>query len=159
MSSAMIGLMQQYDDFHRYVGHQHFLQRAMPRRQFIAKAAGTVGLLLGSGLLGSGVWKPQLARAVAPAGPLPNPIPGGIQPLGPGTEIFHILLPAPGSEPSTITDFNGFVGLAHVTGNGTRTETSTGSTSRLFFDTDMRFMQGHYIGVDGESHEGTFCFL
>jgi hypothetical protein len=159
MSLAMISLMHRGNDFHRYVGHQHFLQRAMPRRQFIAKAAGTVGLVLGSGVFGSGIWRPHLVRATPPPGPLPNPIPGGIQPLGPGTELIHFFLPGPDSEPSTITDFDGFVGVAHVTGNGTRTDASTGNTSRLFFDADMRFMQGQYIGIDGEQHEGTFCFF
>src|SRR5215469_7270521 len=98
MSAAMIGLMRQCYDFHRYVGHSHFWERAMPRRQFIAKAVGTVGLVLGSGVLGSGLWRPQEVRATPPPGPLPNPIPGGLQPLGPGTEIFHIFLPASGSE-------------------------------------------------------------
>ena len=159
MSSAMMSLMRQCDDVHRSIGHTHFWQRPMPRRQFITKAAGTFGLVLGSGMLGSGFWRPRLVRAGKPPGAAPNPIPGGLQPLGPGTEVFHIFLPGPGNEPSTITDFNGFVGVAHVTGNGTRTDTSTGNTSRLFFDTDMRVMQGHYVGVDGEQHEGTFCFL
>ncbi len=63
------------------------------------------------------------------------------------------------AEPSTITDFNGFVGVAHVTGNGTRTDAKTSKTKRLFFDTDVRFMDGHYIGVDGQQHGGTFSFF
>lgn len=159
MSSAMMSLMRQCDDVHRSIGHAHFWQRAMPRRQFITKAAGTLGLVLGSGMLGSGLLTPQLVRAAEPPGAAPNPIPGGIQPFGPGTEVFHFFFPGPGSEPSLITDFNGFVGVAHVTGNGTRTDTSTGNTSRRFFDADMRFMQGHYVGVDGEQHEGTFCLF
>ena len=157
MSSAMMSLMRQCDDVHRSIGHPHFWQRAMPRRQFITKAAGTFGVVLASGMLGAGFWRPRLVRAAT--GSAPNPIPGGIQPLGPGTEVFHFFFPGPGSEPSLITDFDGFVGVAHVTGNGTRTDTSTGHTSRLFFDTDMRFMQGHYVGVDGEQHEGTFCLF
>ena len=124
----------------------------MARRQFITTAAGTLGLVLGSGL-----WRPQLARAANPADP--KPIPGGIQPFGPGTEVFHIFLPDPGSEPSLITDFHGFVGLAHVTGFGTRTNASTGATSRVFFDNDVRFMKGPYIGVDGKQRNGTFVFF
>lgn len=156
MSSAMMSLMRQCDDVHRSIGHAHFWQRAMPRRQFITKAAGTLGLVLGSGMLGSGFWTPRLVRAAT--GSAPNPIPGGIQPFGPGTEVFHFFF-LPGNEPSLITDFDGFVGAAHVTGNGTTTDTSTGNMSRRFFDADMRFMQGHYVGVDGKQHEGTFCLF
>ncbi|HJY81018.1 MAG TPA: hypothetical protein VKK81_08050 [Candidatus Binatia bacterium] len=142
---------------HRPVGHSHFWERAIARRQFLTTAAGTFGLVLGSGVLGSGLWSPQLARAANPADP--KPIPGGIQPFGPGTEVFHIFLPDPGSEPSLITDFHGFVGLAHITGFGTRTNASTGATSRVSFDNDVRFMKGPYIGVDGKQRNGTFVFF
>jgi hypothetical protein len=72
MSLAMISLVHRCDDFHRYSGHSHFWQRAMPRRQFIAKAAGTVGLLLGSGMLGSGLESATRARDSA-AWPPPQP--------------------------------------------------------------------------------------
>jgi hypothetical protein len=84
MSLAMISLVHRCDDFHRYSGHSHFWQRAMPRRQFIAKAAGTVGLLLGSGMLGSGVWRAQLARATPPPGPSPTRFPEVSSPWVPG---------------------------------------------------------------------------
>src|SRR5229473_7830403 len=135
-------------------GHTHFAQRAaLSRRGFLGMTAAASGLLFG------GLAAPSMAEAARKGSSTPKPIPGGIQPFGPGTEVFHIFLPGPGNEPSTITDFNGFVGVAHVTGNGTRTDTSTGNTSRLFFDTDMRVMQGHYVGVDGEQHEGTFCLF
>jgi hypothetical protein len=99
---------------HRPAGHPHFWERALQRRQFLMTTAGTLGLMLGSDL-----WRPRLARA---GSTLPNPIPGGIQPFGPGTEVFHIILPGPvaeGNEPSTITDFHGFIGIAHTTGYGT----------------------------------------
>src|SRR5713101_811586 len=155
MSSAMMSLMRQCDDVHRSIGHTHFWQRSMPRRQFITRAAGTFGLVLGSGMLGSGFWRPRLVRAGKPPGAAPNPIPGGIQPFGPGTEVFHIFLPEPGNEPSTITDFNGFIGVAHVTAFGT----ATPGNRRLFFDTDMRFMKGPYLGMDGRQHNGTFGFF
>src|SRR5262249_28383804 len=102
---------------HRPVGHPHFWERAMVRRQFLTTAAGTLGLVLGSGMLGSGLWSPHLPRAANPADP--KPIPGGIQPFGPGTEVFHVFLPGPDNDPSTITDFHGFVGIAHITGSGT----------------------------------------
>lgn len=114
-------------------------------------AAGATGVVLGSGL-----WIPGLVLADDNA---PRPIPGGIQPFGPGTEVFHVFPIAPGVEPSTITDFHGSIGAAEIQGTGTGTNTDTGATSSLVFDVDMRFMQGVYIGLDGEKHNGTFAFI
>jgi hypothetical protein len=82
----------------------------------------------------------------------PRHIPGGIQPFGPGTEVFHVFLPGTG-EPSTITDFNGFTGIGHITGTG------TGANAGLSFDVDNRFMTGEYIAVDGRHFNATFGFL
>jgi hypothetical protein len=139
---------------HHYVGHTHFWERAMlSRRQFLGTAAGATGIVLGSGL-----WMPGQALAWGD-GAAPRHIPGGIQPFGPGTEVFHVFLPGEGNEPSTITDFHGSIGIAMVDGTGTGTDTSTGATTPLTFDTDMRFMQGVYIGVDGEKHKGTFGLI
>src|SRR5229473_5981113 len=77
----------------------------------------------------------------------------------PGTEIFHIFLPAPGFEPSTITDFNGMVGVANVGGMGTQTDTNTNTSKRLAFDVDVRFMRGVYVGEDGRVHRNAFAFV
>jgi hypothetical protein len=41
---------------------------------------------------------------------------------------------------SSIADFNGFIGVADVQGNGTATNPD-GSTETLLFDTDMRACQ------------------
>ncbi len=130
------------------------------RRQFVRAAAGTVGGVLATGLLGS---------ARAGAGDdivvMPNPIPGGFtgEDLGcPGvTELFHLFLPSypAEDEPSTITDFNGFHGDAHIQGFGTATNTMTGVQTRQFYDADIRFMKGEYIGVDGQEHEGAFALV
>src|SRR5713101_7011140 len=155
MSIAITKILQGSQDIPPYICHTHFRERAIPRRQFITKSAGAVGLALGAGMLGSGLWGPQQVWAAKPPGVAPNPIPGGIQPFGPGTEVFHIFLPGPGSEPSTITDFHGFIGVAHVTAFGT----ATPGNRRLFFDTDMRFMKGPYLGMDGRQHNGTFGFF
>jgi hypothetical protein len=130
------------------------------RRQFMRTAAGTVGVVFAAGLLGS-------APAGASGDPvvLPNPIPGGFtgEQLGcPGvTELFHLFIPSfpAEDEPSTITDFNGFHGDAHIQGFGTATNTMTGAHTRLFYDADIRFMKGEYIGVDGETHRGAFGFV
>ena len=123
-------------------GHRH----APSRRRFLAGAGlGAVGVL-GSQVAGAG---PALAARRAGE---PRHIPGGIQPFGPGTEVFHVFLPGTG-EPSTITDFNGFVGVAHITGTG------AGANADLSFDVDNRFMTGEYIALDGRHFNASFGFL
>jgi len=143
----------QSQDGHHYVGHTHFWERALlSRRQFMTTAAGTTGVVLASGL-----WMPGRALADNPA---PKPIPGDFQFFGPGTTVFHIDAMSPGpTENSTIFDFDGAIGAAIVDGTGTATNTKTGVTQSLNFDTDMRFMQGVYIGLDGEKHRGTFSLI
>lgn len=139
---------------HGYVGHNHFWERAMlSRRQFIGTSVGAAGAVLSSGL-----WLPAVAHAWGDQ-VAPRPIPGGTPILGPGTEVFHVFGPVHGNEPSTIFDFNGFVGVAHLTGTGTGTDTSTSNTTSLLFDVDNRFMKGVYVGVDGKKHQGTFGFI
>jgi hypothetical protein len=59
-----------------------------------------------------------------------------------------------GGDPSSIYDFNGFVGAAHVQGTGT-----DGDGNTLNWDSDLRFMKGVYQGVDGNIHQGTFAFV
>jgi hypothetical protein len=133
-----------------YVGHTHFWERALlSRRQFMTAAAATTGVVLGSGL-----WMPGLALADDNA---PKPIPGGFTFNG---KLFHVDATSPGlTENSSIFDFHGSIGAAIIDGKGTGTNTKTGVTTSLLFDTDMRFMQGVYIGLDGEKHFGTFSLI
>jgi hypothetical protein len=129
-------------------------------------AAGTVGGVFAAGTvgyLGTHLLRPAQAWADDPI-VMPNPIPGGFtgDELGcPGvTELFHLFLPSTAEdEPSTITDFNGFHGDAHIQGFGTATDTMTGHQTRLFYDADIRFMKGVYVGVDGKKHQGAFAFV
>ena len=147
-----------------YRGHKHFAQRLLNRRGFLEKAGLSVGAVAGAGLIGA-AGVPTLGSPLpvagqgrnGTAGVVPQPIPGGLELLGPGTPLFHVFLPASGAEPSTITDFNGFVGWAAVGGQGTHT--TGGVTSHLPFESDMRFMIGEYIGVDGKHHHGAFAFI
>ena len=130
--------------------HQKLTQGRLSRRQFAYAMAGAP-LLGGAG--------PAFAGAKAASAPVP--IPGGTPALG---GIYHVLGPAAGdpidSEPSTITNFNGFVGLAYISGMVTRTNTQTGETARLpFLDCDMRFMSGVFRGADGRVHQGAFAFV
>ena len=157
MNRKMRSILGQFDNIPGYVGHTHFWER-LTRRQFLVTATGALGLALGSSS-----WMPKLAEADLQPVVLPNPIPGGKHFLEiffgfpPPTELFHVL--GPSVEPSTITDFHGFVGAANVTGNVKQIDVNTGATTLRFFDNDMRFMKGHYIGVDGEEHNGTFGLL
>jgi hypothetical protein len=125
---------------------------AVSRRRFLGTAGATgVAIGLGSGLLTS-------AAAVADSGGsavLPRPIPSGF--LTPVGVFIHHHLPARGIEASQITDFKGTIGLAQVTGTGTGT--LNGTSSKLSFEIDNRFMQGTYVGVDGRRHQGTFGFI
>jgi hypothetical protein len=62
-------------------------------------------------------------------------------------------------DPSTITDFDGFVGLAYINGIVTETNVKTGVSRRLPFQTsDMRFMQGFYRNGKGRVRVGTFAW-
>ena len=136
----------------------------LSRRSLIRGAAGTA--------LGAGLLRPKLAYASdddsdsehsACVGP--NPIPGGVTGLKPfGIFIHHNPLNptnalADISDPSQITDFDGFVGLTHIRGGGTGTDTATGATTPLAFQADMGFSQGMFIGTDGRQHRGTFAFV
>lgn len=119
--------------------------------------------------MGTGLLRGPLAAAAPPGTSAPKPIPGGLdlEQLLTGTPgpVFHVLPPTlylpDGStnEPSTITDFNGFIAAADIQGTGTATNTQTGETTRLTFDADMRFMDGVYVGEDGGTRRGTFGFI
>ena len=126
--------------------------RHMPsRRAFIGGAAATAtGASLGSGLL----W-PAAGSAAAHPNRAPKPTTNAVTING---VTFHLTSFGPGMDPSSITDFNGFVGVADVRGKGTA-RNPDGSVETLLFDTDMRFMKGVYVGQDGAVHRGTFGFV
>ncbi len=132
-------------------GHEHLWHSVLSRRQFMGLAAGAAGAAVVARF-----WIPALAQAAPMGGP--KPIPGGIS-MPPMKATFHVFLPESGNEPSTITDFDGIVGVSNVQGTCTRTRLKDGSTSRLLFDTDMRFMKGKFVGADGKTSTGTFGFV
>lgn len=135
----------------------------LSRRNLIRGAAGAA--------LGAGLLRPKPAHAdddedrYGAGCNQVNPIPGGLAPFKPfGVFIHHNPLnPATPlaniSDPSQITDFDGFVGLTNIRGGGTGTNTMTGSTTPLAFRADMGFSKGKFIGTDGRHHEGTFAFV
>jgi hypothetical protein len=84
-----------------------------------------------------------------------NPIPVPFSQLYGGYGPFHAYNPGPadqGLDPSLITDFNGFDGVALLSGLATD---GSGSTFKSHFG----FMKGVYVGVDGKNHRGAFAFI
>lgn len=139
-------------------------QKRVSRRNLIRGAAGAA--------LGTGLLRPSLAYASHDehdrgrfGGPRLKPIPGGVVPFKPfGVPVHHNPLnPAVSladiSDPSEIGDFDGFVGLTHIRGGGTGTDTSTGTPTLLAYQADMGFGQGKFIDIDGHPSRGTFVFV
>lgn len=128
------------------------LHHAVSRRAFLRGSATAAGALAGSGLLGS--------RALAGTCE-PRPIEGGFE--VPDVGFFHVILPAPGADPSTITDFRGKVGLAVVRGRWAARDLATGDrvpTERpAFWEADIRFMKGAFESLDGQRCRGAFGFV
>jgi len=123
-------------------------------------------------IAGAGLLRPRPALAddgehEQTARALTNPIPGGVTPFKPFGVVVHHNPLSPAnrlavaniSDPSQITDFDGFVGLTHIRGGGTGTNTVSGASTILAFQADMGFSQGKFVGADGRQHEGTFAFV
>ena len=138
------------------------LRRRSPlpsRRQFV-RSAGV--LAAGAAALTTGRWMPiASAHERSDDRRLPNPVPIPIGSFG-----FHVNAPGvPGldpvdADPSTITDFHGFTGLAYISGMVVRTNRRTHETVELpFLSSDMRFMAGEYRGFDGRVRRDTFGFI
>ena len=126
----------------------HHARHALSRRAFLG-SMGATSAAVGVGLLA------RTALAAKPFNAAPKPT---VNTITVGGKTFHLTLFGPGIDPSSINDFNGFVGVAEVQGTGTATNPD-GSTETLLFDTDMRFMSGVYVGVDGAVYKGAFAFV
>lgn len=142
---------------------QKFQEKWVSRRSLIRGAAGAA--------LGAGLLRPKFTYANDEddsedrACLTPKAIPGGVfalkpfgifvhhNPLNPAAPLANI------SDPSQITDFDGFVGLTHIRGGGTGTDTMTGASSQLAFQADMGFSKGKFIDIDGREHRATFAFV
>jgi hypothetical protein len=140
------------------------------RRKLIKKAAGTAGAGI---IAGTSLSKPLLAdedddrrvsQGVEPL-PLPyinpanlhnffaGPVEGTAAPTDPTGAQPN------GRDPSTITNFNGFIGQVDLDFSGMATDLVTGAQSPYDFHTDLRFMRGAFIGSDERRHHGTFGFI
>jgi hypothetical protein len=131
--------------------------RAMSRRRFAREAGGAAAVVAA---LGPVLWRPAAADDEDERAQ-PVPIPGGNPNLGGRFHVFGPGKSAPAdAEPSTITDLNGFVGLAFISGMVNQTNTVTGEVRTLpFVGADMRFMKGTFRGTDGEVHRGAFALV
>jgi len=143
----------------RTVGHDHFWDRGLSRRQFLGAALAGGAVLSVSGLA------PVVAGA-APATPLPNPIKGGTQ-LGPFFKHFYFptlanpvgatQVVANGSgDGATIRDFNGVIGVSEFPPTGKATDPFFAGE---FWAADIRFLKGGYVGKDNTKHRGAFAFI
>ena len=125
----------------------------LSRRRFVRTG---LGALAAGAVVGRQSFRPLLAGA---DGSNPIPVPGS-----PFLAPFHVWAPivvdSIDADPSSITNFNGTVGIAYVSGMVRRTDLTTDETVTLpFIDADMRFMEGVYRDVDGKPHQGTFGFV
>jgi hypothetical protein len=97
------------------------------------------------------------ARPAATASAEPKPIPGGYSAAFkavPANPAIHVFQPAKGAELNTIGDYNGFVAAAEIQGK------AKGSDGTAYsYDCDMRFMQGSFVGLDGQLRHATFGFV
>ena len=156
------------------ISWQKLQQKWVSRRNLIRGAAGTAA---GAGfVLGSGLWKPLVADDgdedeghCGVALPIPHIS------MAPPPRPAHLFFPGPvdgsavptdphgaepnGRDPSTITNFEGFIGQVDLNFSGMGTDTETGMTSPYDFHTDTRFMKGAFIGSDERRHHGTFAFI
>jgi hypothetical protein len=136
----------------------HLWSHAMSRRQFVRAALGTFAT---GAAFSAGFMKPVLAFGGQGSSVEPLPIPAGgrdFRVFGPGPT--GVGLDPIDAEPATITDFNGFLGLAYLNGTVTQTNTATGEVKTLpFLLSDMRFMKGVFQGTDGRIHQGAFALV
>ena len=130
---------------------------------------GAAGLLLNQGA----AW-PRAFGAVLPSGSSPTAQGSGASPRHIPTSFFsygnsvgfHIYPPGRayplyGSkyfEPSTIYDFSGQVATIDVMAQGIET-TANGETMTVDTRALYRTMDGTYIGMDGNEHQGVFSFI
>ena len=142
----------------------------LSRRGFFGRAAATSGAVLLGSNLPAKVWAqdeglPGLCDFPVPIPHVNVPPPGGAHFYFPGPVSGA---PAPtdpsgahpeGRDPSVIFNFKGSVGVGDFNLSGTGTDLTTGQMARYTFHTDMRFMDGVFVGTDGVQRRGAFVFV
>ena len=152
-----------------FISWKKLQQKSLSRRNLIretARAAAGAGFVAGSGL-----WTPARAdddNTSPCAVPLPNPhitTPPGQHFYFPGPIDGSAFPSDPsgahqeGRDPSTITNFDGFVGQIEAFFGGMGTDLMTGEKKPCGFHTDTRFIKGEFIASDQKRHKGAFAFI
>jgi hypothetical protein len=147
---------------------QELQQKSLSRRNLIrggAGAAAGAGLLLGSGLGLSALTDDDDEGEHNKCKAVPRPInhisaPPGAHFFFPGpVDANPTTSPNAGHDPSIITDFKGTIGQVDLLLSGTGTDLHTGASAKYDFHTDMRFMEGVFVGLDNEQHRGSIGFI
>ena len=138
-----------------HAAHCHIHGTPVSRRQFIQGAAGLTAFATA---LRSSPSHAQSVRG-GPGIGLVTPIPTTLPIAG---QNFHVQAPpftGVDSDPSSVYDFRGTVGIAFISGLVDRTDRKTGEVRTLPYSfNDMRFMQGRFEGRDGHVRNATFVF-
>jgi hypothetical protein len=95
---------------------------------------------------------------------VPRPIPGVTPiPIVPNYPFHVFFIPdketATFDDLLTITDFNGLIAAAHISGTGVGRTGKGAPETDLTFDVDNRFFVGEFVATDGRKHKGTFAFV
>lgn len=153
---------------HSLPGHVHVHQQTgLSRRHFLRAGLGAAVASMG---LPRVAWAARPRVLAAQTGGMPNPIPYTTDAGDLGT--FHLYLPTPAmapagdptiedgaGDPSTITDFDGTVGVFEPLGGTGLATNADGTAAEMYWAADVRFMDGKYMDVDGKEQEGTFAFI
>jgi len=128
------------------------------RRRFIQV---TTAVAAGAAASGASLLQSSPVSATGPGIGLAEPIPATLE-FFPGV-LGHVQAPpltGVDSDPSTVTNFRGAVGISFTSGSVERRDRRTGEVRTLpFLFSDMRFMQGVFRGRDGHERDATFAFV
>ena len=139
--------------------HLEAYRRGWTRRQFLQMGAALVGA-------GGATLLSRTALAAPPGSGLPEQLPytsplleeitGGLQiPFFLPVEVDPFI--GANSDPTTIYNFNGFLGLVEADGVGAADQNSDGV--RRTWACDVRFMKGVFVNRDGHKQPGAFAFF
>jgi len=139
--------------------HQEAERRGWTRRQFLQMGAALVGA-------GGAALVSRTALAAPPGSGLPSQLPYTsplLEELTGGLQIPFFLpvevdpFAGGNADPTTIYNFNGFLGLVEADGVSAADQNSDGV--RRTWACDVRFMDGVFVNRDGGKQRGAFAFF
>ena len=144
------------------------LTAGLSRRSFFARAGAAGGAVLLGASVPAQVWADASCGLCDFPVPIPHinvPPPGGAHFYFEGPVDGFVVAADPsgahpeGRDPSIIFNFKGFIGQADLLLTGTGTDLDTGATGPYQFHTDMRFMNGVFVGTYGIERKAPFAFV